>query len=69
MVLPGGGIATGKVVLKVNGVKVGSATLGASGTVTFTISKPKGTYKIVVVYKGDMHYLAKTSTVFSQVFN
>ena len=69
VVLPGGGIATGKVVLKVNGVKVGSATLGASGTVTFTISKPKGTYKIVVVYKGDTHYLAKTSTVFSQVFN
>ena len=67
VVLPGGGTPTGKVVFKVNGVKVGSFTLvGNSGIATFTITKPKGSYNITATYKGDTHFLKKKSAIYVQ---
>ena len=64
--LPGAGTPTGKVIFKINGKKVGSAVVGAGGTATFTISKPKGTYKVTAVYRGDAHFVKSTSPIYSQ---
>ncbi len=66
VVLPGAGTPTGTVIFKINGVKVGSAIVRPNGTATFTISEPKGTYKVTATYKGDAHFVSNTSPIYTQ---
>jgi hypothetical protein len=64
---PGGGIPTGTVSFRENGVTLGVATLNASGQATFmTAGLAVKTNDIVVVYAGSSHYTTSTSAILAQ---
>jgi predicted secreted protein len=63
-----GATPTGTVTFLSDGVSMGSSTLGAAGTATFTYSAlAAGTHAITAVYAGDANDAGSTSAALSQV--
>jgi hypothetical protein len=60
---PATGTPTGTVELTLDGASQGSATLGATGSATFTISVPEpGSYELAAAYSGDDAFEPSSST-------
>jgi large repetitive protein len=61
---PGGGIPTGSVTFKIDGVVVGTGAINSQGVATFiyTTGLPRGNHKIEADYAGDANYIG-TSVV------
>jgi sugar lactone lactonase YvrE len=63
-----GGIPTGSVTFSSDGTSIGTGTLGATGTATFTTSTlPVGSHSITATYAGDANDLTNTSLPLTQV--
>ncbi len=59
---PGGGVPTGLVEFRVNGVVVGSAPL-VNGTACWTVKFKKGNYSLTATYAGDATFNGSSGTV------
>jgi Bacterial Ig-like domain (group 3)/IPT/TIG domain len=62
---PGGGVPTGLVELRVNGVLVGSAPL-VNGMASGTVKFKKGSYSLTATYVGDANFNGSIDTVLHQ---
>jgi Bacterial Ig-like domain (group 3) len=63
----GSGVPTGSVSFKDNGATIGTGTLSATGTATFsTTTLALGTHPITAVYGGDPNFSGSTSAVLNQ---
>jgi sugar lactone lactonase YvrE len=63
-----GGVPTGSVTFSSDGASIGTGTLGATGTTTFTTSAlPVGSHSITATYAGDTNDLPSTSLPLTQV--
>src|SRR5437899_252635 len=69
-VAPATGVATGTVAFRDNGITIGTATLGATGSASFVTSTlATGSHPLTAVYSGSLDFLTSTSAVVTQVVN
>src|SRR5213594_3084739 len=69
-VAPATGVATGTVAFKDGAATIGSATLGATGSASISVTTlATGSHPLTAVYSGSLDFLTSTSAVVTQVVN